>query len=327
MPEILTPEEVKNRFGKMFSERLITLVDEKSEKVRIVEMCVAQGPIEWDAVNRMRAGGAIEKIEVHGNWLIMDAIKGEHDIRFGPVSRDTGGQALRAVNVRDGVVETSWVGLAGASIGVGACLPQAEGVIRTEYENLSELGGNSKVNVKIFTPEMRQLIVGIDDTDSEEKGATWSLGLKLAREIPNAIFMRHKIIQLNLHAPHKTTNCTSTGISLAMPPGEIENAIEFSKKYTRDESCSDQTAIAIWCGIDIPERAVEFGLRAKDTILTIEEAEDAARSSGIKLLEITGSRGKIGALAAIGCFDLGLFSAGLPEDFMHSEGRNHNNRI
>jgi hypothetical protein len=30
---------------------------------------------------------------------------------------------------------------------------------------------------------------------------------------------------------------------------------------------------------------------------------------------VTGLRGTIGALAAIGCFDLGLYSAGLPEDF------------
>jgi len=319
MPDVLTPEEVKSRFGTMFSDQLITLVDERTEKIRIIEMCIAQGPIEWDAVNRMRAGGAIDRLEVHGNWLIMDVSQGEHEINFGPVSKNTGGQALRAVNVRDGIVETSWVGLAGASIGVGACLPQAKGVIKTEYENLRELGGSSEINVKIFTPEMRQLIIGIDDTDSSEKGATWALGLRLARELPDAIFLQHKIIQLNLHVPHKTTNCTSTGVSFAVLPSKVENVVKLAAEIIERESCSDQTSIAYWSGIEIPKSAMKFGLRAKETILTIEEAEETAKSSGIFLREISGPRGKIGALASIGCFDMGLLSAGLPEDFMEPE--------
>jgi len=319
MPEILTPEEVRERFGRMFSQRLITMVDDRTGKTRILEMCIAQGPIEWDAVNRLRAGGAIEKIEVHGNWLIMDALPGNYKIRFGPVSSDTGGQALKSVAVNDGIVETSWVGLAGASIGVGACLPQAEGVLKTEYDNLPQLGGSSTVNVKIFTPELRHLVIGLDDTDSEERGATWELGLKLAREVPDSIFLQHKIVQLNHHAPHKTTNCTSTAMSFAVRPDKIDGAIEFTKEYVKRESVSEQTALAAWVGLDPPDAVLEFGLRAKETILTIEDAEDAADRSGIALHEITGPRGKIGALAAIGCFDLGLLSAGLPEDFSAGE--------
>jgi len=38
----------------------------------------------------------------------------------------------------------------------------------------------------------------------------------------------------------------------------------------------------------------------------------------VHIHEITGRRGAIGAVAAIGCFDLGLYSAGLPEDFHHA---------
>ena len=35
----------------------------------------------------------------------------------------------------------------------------------------------------------------------------------------------------------------------------------------------------------------------------------------IEIYEITGKKGTIGAVAAIGCFDLGVRSAGIPEDF------------
>lgn len=321
MPETLTPKEVEKRFGPMFSDRLITLIDESAGRARIIEMCTAQGPVEWDAVNRWRAGGIIERIDVHGNWLIMDTIIGEREVKFGPVSATMGGQALKSVRVKGGIVETSWAGLAGASIGIGACLPQAKGVIRTEYQNLTDVGGSAEVHVKIFTPEMRHLIIGMDDTDSSEKGATWSLGLNLAKSMPDAIFLQHKIVQLNHHAPHKTTNCTSTAVSFAIPPNKVATAIKFAADFIEDGSYSPQTSIAIFTGIEIPEETVKFGLRAKEIILTIEEAEETAKRSGVDLMQITGPRGKIGALAAIGCFDLGLLSSGVMEDF--SEHPNH----
>ena len=325
MPETLTPEEVEKRFGKMFSDRLITMIDESAGKVRIIEMCTAQGPVEWDAVNRWRAGGIVEKIDVHGNWLIMDSILGEREVKFGPVSASTGGQALKGVKVHGGIVETSWAGLAGASIGIGACLPQAKGVIKTEYENLSDVGGSTEIHVKISTPEMRHLIIGMDDTDSPTKGATWSLGLNLAREMPDAIFLQHKIIQLNHHAPHKTTNCTSTAISFAIAPNKVSNSLKFAMDFIEDGSYSDQTSIAIWSGLEIPEEAIRFGLKAKEFILTIEEAEDIAKKASIRLEQLTGPRGKIGALAAIGCFDLGLLSSGLMEDFSEYDNHTRNN--
>jgi len=325
MREILTPEEVRKRFGPMFSDGLITLVDESAGKVRIIEMCAAQGPVEWDAVNRWRAGGIVERIDVHGNWLIMDAIIGEKEVKFGPVSAESGGQALKGARVKDGVVETSWSGIAGASIGIGACLPQAKGVIRTEYEEMTALGGSNEVHVKISTPEMRQLTIGIDDTDSNEKGATWALGLNLAKSMPDAIFLQHKIVQLNHHVPHKTTNCTSTAVSFAVSPNKIAGAIRFAVDFVEDSTLSDQTSIATWTGIEIPEEILKFGLKAKEIILTIEEAEEAAKRNGIELREITGPRGKIGALAAIGCFDLGLLSSGLMEDFTEYSGHEAKN--
>jgi len=75
--------------------------------------------------------------------------------------------------------------------------------------------------------------------------------------------------------------------------------------------------MVIFEGLDIPRKLVRYGADAKETVLSIHDAEHAAKEVGVKLLEITGKRGMIGALAAVGCFDLGLYSAGLPEDFRH----------
>ena len=317
MANILTPADIRQRHGSLFSKRLITLVDEKAGKAKIVEECCAQGPVEWDAVNRLRARGVVEHVEVVGTTLIMDARIGEGEVNFGPASRDTGGQALRSLIVKDGKVETTWIGLAGASVGVGACLPQAEGVEKVEYLSDELVGGSRKVEIRITTPVHRRLVIGIDDTDTKEKGATWVLGLKLGREMPHGILLSHKIVQLNPHAPQKTTNCASTGVSFAVRPEDVANAVDWAKDFVARNTFSDQTAIAAYEGLDIPKKLVKYGASAKETILAIHDAEHAAKECGVHIHEITGRRGSIGAVAAIGCFDLGLYSAGLPEDFRH----------
>lgn len=318
MANTRTPDEIRQRHGSMFARRLITLVDERVNRARIIEECCAQGPVEWDAVNRLRARGALEHVEVQGTTLVMDARLGEGEVRFGPASKETGGQALKSVIVKDGKVETTWLGLAGASVGVGACLPQAEGVEKVEFISDEDVGGSRAVELKITTPAHRRVVIGIDDTDTKEEGATWVLGLKLAREMPHGVFLAHKIVQLNPNAPQKTTNCSSTAISFALLQDEIDEALAWARAFVSKHTLSDQTSLAIYQGLDIPRKLVRFGADAKETILSIQDAEHAAAENGVRLEHVTGPRGSIGAVAAIGCADLGLYSAGLPEDFRHA---------
>ncbi|MGD9963143.1 MAG: hypothetical protein AB7S97_04510 [Thermoplasmata archaeon] len=317
MAKVFTPLEIRQRHGPLFARRLITMVDGRTNRARIFEECCAQGPVEWDAVNRLRAGGVVEHVEVQGTTLLMDARIGEGEVHFGPASKETGGQALRSLEVRDGKVETTWMGLAGASVGVGACLPQAEGVEKAEFLSDEEVGGARQVEIRITTPLHRRLIIGIDDTDTKEKGATWVLGLKLGREMPHGIFLTHKIVQLNPHAPQKTTNCASTALAFAVLPEKVDAAIGWAKEFVAENTFSDETVVASYEGIDVPASAVRFGAEAKEVILSIHDAEHAAERSAISIHEVTGRRGAIGAVAAIGCVDLGLYSAGLPEDFGH----------
>jgi methanogenesis imperfect marker protein 11 len=318
MASITTPAEITKRHGRMFAKCLITLVDQPAGKARIIEECCAQGPVEWDAVNRLRARGALDHVEVQGTTLIMDARLGEGPVRFGPASRDTGGQALKSVVVKGDKVETTWLGLAGASVGVGACLPQAEGVEKVEFLSDEEVGGSRAVELRLTTPLHHRLVIGIDDTDTKEKGATWVLGLKLAREMPHAVFLSHKIIQLNPNAPQKTTNCSSTAVSFAVLPDYVGKAVEWARKFVSENTYSSETAMATFEGLDVSRGLMRFGAEAKATILSIHDAEHAAEEAGLKLIEVTGRRGLIGAVAAIGCVDLGLYSAGLPEDFKHA---------
>jgi methanogenesis imperfect marker protein 11 len=315
MTVIMTPDQVEERFGKLFCKGFYTLVDEKNGLAQVIDECIARGPVEWDAVNRKRAGGVITGVKVDGSTLIMDAVIGEKEVNFGPASTETGGQGLKSLIVDGDEIRTTWVGLAGASIGVGACIPQGPGTVRTEYPDDLKIGGAHRVEVTIITRKMVRVVFSVDDTDTKEKGATWAMMLKAGRSCPIGRFLEHKIIQLNPKVPNKTTNCVSVGISFAVEEKDLERLIDWITDYVRENTYSDDTTLAIFKGLKIPGELESYGLDAKRKILTKQEAMDVAARNGVQLVEITGGIGMIGAVAGIGCFDMGLKSAALIEDF------------
>lgn len=317
MSTILTPEEISQRYGKLFCRGVYTLVDEKNGVATIIEECIAKGPVEWDAVNRRRAGGAITGIRVEGTTLIMDAIIGEREVKFGPASKDLGGQGLKSVRVEGDRVRTTWVGLAGASVGIGACLPQGPGTIEAEYPDDIKIGGAHRVEVSVVTPKMVRVIYAVDDTDTKEKGASWVLMLKMARAAPVGHYLEHKIVQLNPDVPEKTTNCVSVAVSFAVEEKDLSALTDYVLKYIKENTYSDNTTVAIFQGLRLPAEAKEYGYRAKREIMNVEQARRVAESCGIQLVEVTGKRGTIGAVAGIGCFDMGMAAAALPDDPTH----------
>lgn len=315
MTKILSPEEIRQKFGQYFCRGIYTLVDEKNGVAQIIEECSAKGPVEWDAVNRKRAKGAITSIRVEGTTLIMDTIIGERELKFGAASKDLGGQGLRSLKIDGENVRTAWVGLAGASVGIGACMPQGPGTICAEYPDDIKIGGAHRIEVTVVTPKLVRVIIGVDDTDTREKGATWASVLKLARTCPIGHFLEHKIIQLNPEAPEKTTNCTSSAVSFAVQEKDVEGIVQYFVDGVRMETLSDHTVVATFVGLRIPDPLVKYGWEAKSILYNVDSAFRVAEQSGVRIIEITGKGGAIGAVSAIGCFDLGLRASGLPEDF------------
>ncbi|UCC93949.1 MAG: hypothetical protein JSW25_04595, partial [Thermoplasmata archaeon] len=185
----LTPEEVNERYGDHWCQCFLTLVDEDAGMVRIVEECTVKGTVEWDSWNRRRASGIVKRVSVEGTTLIMDAMIGEEEPRFGPAASELGAQALRAVEVHGDEVHTRWMGLAGAGYALKVCLAQAPGVKRARFGGTGGTGGAHLAEVEVVTPVMRRLLVGIDDTDTKEEGATWALGLRLGRSMPVGTFL------------------------------------------------------------------------------------------------------------------------------------------
>lgn len=314
----LTPSEVRSKFGQLFCRRFITMVDETNRMVEIIEECSAKGPVEWDAVNRLRAGGVVRKAWTEGTTLHLIAGIGEVPVSFGPSSKELGGQALEAVEIKGNLVSTTWVGIAGAGLGIAACLPQGEGVIQAHYpteDDLTKVGGTRVNRVTLVTPKAQKVVVGLDDTDEKEKGATWALGLKAARSLDGKSgveFLAHRIIQLYPGVSWKTTNCVSTALIFAAR--EKEQLVAELRRSLETGIFSQNASMAVKVGISVPLALIAYGKQAKRRILTYEEAVDVANRTGVELIPITGNRGSIGALAAVACADMGIEAAALADD-------------
>lgn len=314
MPTILTPEQVKEKYGPMFCKSLITMVDEKNGCAQVVERCSSTGPKEWDIVNRRRTKGIITDVRDEGA-IVMDLVIGDRPLNFGPASTELGAQGIYSLRVEGDRVHTKWRGIAGASVGIGACLPQADDVIETIYPDDFRMGGAFSAETEIVTRKRVRLVIGVDDTDTPQQGASWVLTMQLGRECPYGKFLNHKIIQLNPKAPNKTTNCCSTAVSFAATEEEVPKIIEFAKEFIRKGSYSDDTVMTTFVGLKVPEDLKKWSWDAKSVLFTIDDAVAAAERNGVEIHYVTGNKGTIGAVAAIGCFDLGLKAAGIPEDF------------
>ncbi len=309
-----SPKEVHERFGPLFCRRFLVMVDETAQLAEIIEECCARGPIEWDAMNRLRARGATLSCTVEGTAMRLVAALGHQPVQFGAAGAQIGGQALEGVEVDGDEVITSWAGMAGAGVGIAACLPQAPGVIRTYYSSEEDLavGGARVSRSHIVTPRYEKVTIGIDDTDTREEGATWVTVLKCANEcrVEGAEFLNMRLVQLNPDAPQKTTNCVASALNFAVRPSSVQALIDYVCDYVLRASVSPDTGIAVFRGIRFPAGtpAVE---RVKNALMTVAEAEEAARVSGVTFCDPNGRKGRIGALGAVLWANRGIEAAGL----------------
>ena len=316
----MDPDEVRKRFGKLFSKKFLTLVDERKRMCEIIEECSVKGTVEWDAVNRLRAGGIVEKAWTDGKILHMIARMGNEPVSSGPSSIEMGGQALESIEIKNNEVYTTWAGIAGGGLGLSACLAQSPGVKRVIYptkKDLEEIGGAHTSRVIVVTPEMQKLIVGIDDTDTKEEGATWFLALKIGEEldkIGGVEFLDHRIVQLNPKVKNKTTNCVSICLTLAVETKKMEEIKKLVIKRVEEMTKSDDTALAIFTGIEIPAGLKEYGSKVKSEIIDLDLAKEIASKNDVQFIKITGEEGFIGALGAISYSMSGLEAAALFDD-------------
>jgi methanogenesis imperfect marker protein 11 len=206
---------------------------------------------------------------------------------------------IESLVLEGGKVKVTYSGLAGAGV-AALSRGMAEGVEGVEVQ---EWGGGKKLGrATLVLPMKEKVIIGVDDTDKPDEGATWSLVNEIACEVSKrkgVDYLEHAIVQLYPQNPFKTQNCVSLGVSFAVPPEIRDEVVGEFREAVASRTLSSETSMAWFSGVCVPENLKAYSMRAKCGMVTIEDAEEAAGENKVKIFRITGPRGIIGAVAAI----------------------------
>jgi methanogenesis imperfect marker protein 11 len=299
--EILTPADLKEKFNDPWIapyQKVITMVD--GDLVEIVEYHPCLSGSHWVVHQYQRTSELILKSYRDGNKHVFLAKVGKTPLEL---KASVNAAGIEEVSVEGDEVKVVHAGLAGAGVGAAMCRGMAQGVKRVE---LYDVGGGSKLGkAAVVTPKMEKVVIGVDDTDTKDEGATWTMAHNMGMELAKQGFqyLDHIIVQLYPHNPHKTQNCVSVALTFAVKPGERDKLVEKAREILKNNTLSEKTAIAVLDGLKIPQTLRDYADRTKKSMMSVEEAEKIALEVGVELIEVTGAQGKIGALAALGLYD------------------------
>lgn len=299
--KILKPDELKEKFNDPWIapyEKVLTMVD--GDKVEIVEFHPCISGSHWLLNQYRNNSDLIDSAYRDGNKHVYSCHVGSAPLDLKASFNAAG---IDEIEIEGDEVKVTHSGLAGAGVGAGMCRGMGEGV---KYVELLEVGGGSKQGKAIVvTPKLEKVIIGIDDTDTKDAGATWTMAHNLGVELKEEGFeyLDHIIVQLYPHNPHKTQNCVSIALTFAVESERKEELIERVIEILKRDTLSDKTAIAILEGLEIPEKLRQYSIDTKSGMMDVETAEKVAEELDIPLIEVTGNQGKVGALAALGLYN------------------------
>ena len=299
--EILKPDELREKFQDPWIapyEKVLTMVD--GDKVEIVEYHPCISGSHWLLHQYRNNSELIDSAYRDGNKHVYSCHIGSAPLDLKSSFNAAG---IDEIVVDGDEVKVTHAGLAGAGVGAGMCRGMGEGV---KYVELIQVGGGSKAGkATVVTPKLEKVVIGVDDTDTKDAGATWTMAHNLGVELASEGFeyLDHIIVQLYPHNPHKTQNCVSIALTFAVEESKKEDLINRVIEILKRDTLSDKTAIAILEGLDIPEKLRKYSIATKSGMMDVETAEKVANELDIPLIAVTGEQGKVGALAALGLYN------------------------
>lgn len=260
--------------------------------VEIVEQSRCFGGACWSEYHYQRSSPLIQSVRSYGMSMRYMVREGSSELKLQSSYSAAG---IESVIVKDETVEITYAGLGGGGVGATMSRSLAEDVIDYDF---TEAGGSKKSRGTIVLPKRKRVLIGVDDTDTKEEGATWSLVHNIASDIDNknARYLSHALVQL-YPVPHKTQNCVSTVVEFACVD-ETRLVRDFGRLLAR-YTLSEETGMVVMQNFDA--KAVEgYGLLCKEKHVSMDTTLKTCKNADIDIL-ING-RGIIGATASLPYF-------------------------
>ena len=300
----------------MTYNRILAVLDSASKKVMYIE---DYGPrngffIEgWRALHFPLTSSLVKKSYREGNITILILNQGKAKLKLTPSFAPIG--ISECSITKDNKIAITFAGFGGGGVSASFSRGMADGI---EKIHIIQEGGGNKLGIgRIVLPAKKILLIGVDDTDNENEGATYALAHNISVDIAkklNVFYATHNNIQLFPYNPYKTKNCMATLVSFIYDNDSKKEKIvkEFTRQLKR-YTVSPETGMAIFEGFSLPSTLIDFSTSLKFHMLSsMDDLKKVCAKTRVKLYAITGERGLIGATAALGFFDKPDFGAKLP---------------
>ncbi|MDY6966544.1 MAG: methanogenesis marker protein 11 [Halobacteriota archaeon] len=271
---------------------ILAICDEEEGRVELIEESNCYGGAAWARHHFVSSSSLIIESRTIGNTTRHLLNVGRSELNLVPTFSAAG---IESVIVNDRTVEVTYAGLGGGGVGATACRALAEDVI--SYE-MTEAGGSRLSRGTITLPRRRRVIIGVDDTDTKEEGATWSLVHNIACKVQSrkARYISHSIVQLH-PVKIKTQNCVATVVEFACI--EEHEIIRDFKRLLSELTLSEETGMAVLQSFDAG-LLEGFAKRCKEREVSKKDAIEASNDNYVKIL--MEGQGIIGAIASIPYF-------------------------
>jgi len=267
--------------------QIVAVADSAGERIELIEFFDCTGGAMW-AQHHYAQSPLVRSVRNVGSTMRYLLRPGEADLALEGSHFPAG---ISAVFVDEDEIRVSYVGLGGGGVGASICRSYAQGVTRSTND---PSGGGKRAGSTVWLPRRQRVLIGVDDTDTPEQGATWTLVHNIARAVEDSQsrYLSHTIVQL-YPVPYRTKNCVSIVAEFASsdPARLIDHFAGLLDRYT----LSEDTGMAVYTGFD-PSGLMDFAWKVKRGEVTqglILEIDD------VNLRIVRNGRGSIGAVAAI----------------------------
>jgi len=272
---------------------IYAVADTKNELVEIIEHSSCYGGSAWSLYHYSKSPLVIRTRAV-GDMMRYLVRTGNSELAL---RSSTAAAGIESVLVRNKEIEITYSGLGGGGVGATTCRAYASGVLRCR---ISESGGGKRAHGTIVVPRRDRVLIGIDNTDSKEVGATWTLAHNIADAVDSIEhkYISHTLVQL-YPVPDKTQNCVATVLEFACTGDKKKGLLDKIREGLEQYSVSQETGMVALSDFDA-SALLEYSNLCRSRMITKELAIKTAKENGVEIC-IDGM-GIIGALAALPWF-------------------------
>ena len=235
--------------------RIVAVAQENGWRVELIEFFDCIGGAMWSKFHYARSP-IVEQVRCVGTTMRYLLKTGSVDLVL-EGSRFPAG--ISACTVDTSEIAISYIGMGGGGVGAAACRSDAAGVLRSRSD---DSGGGKVAGSTIWLPRMQRVLIGVDDTDTPEEGATWTLVHNIAKAVEDerTVYLSHTIVQL-FPVPYRTKNCVGLVAEFATtdPDGLTVRFHRLLQQYT----LSKKTGMAVYTGFAPSSDLLEFGWKVK----------------------------------------------------------------